>query len=373
MDNTEFKKKNYKIIVAAGGTGGHLFPAIAVIQQLDKMTDFLLDAHFIGCADKIEARVVPQFGYEFSKINITGFTGILTINTLLLPVKIFRSILKCKKIIKQFKPDAAICTGAYISYPLGVAAHQESIPLFLMESNVIPGKTIKMLAPKAEMIITSYTETLKYFHPEVKPKVKCLGNPIRENLIDLPPREESLRKFGLSESKKTVLVFGGSLGARSINEATKESIKSLPVDKIQFIWQTGKNFKIEDELPDNVKVIEFIDDMASAYSAADLIISRSGATSCSEICSVGKPSILVPYPNAANNEQELNALVLADNDAAIVVYDNEIGVRMTNLINLFLNKPNQFLSMGLRAKTFSNNKAALMIAQNILEKTNYYK
>ncbi len=318
------EKSGIKILVAAGGTGGHLFPALAVVEQLEKITGGRMYACFTGSSKRIESKVIPDLGYDFFPIPVTGFYGIFSFSTLTLPFKIYSSIRKCRKVIRQKNIDAVICTGAYLSYPAGIAASQAGIPLILMESNVYPGKTIRMLAPKADLIITAFEDTSRYLPQNMKEKIISLGNPVRNMFTGMHSREEAINKFGLKQDKKTVLIFGGSLGAASINRAAQKAISALHNDALQFIWQTGKNFTPEINIPQNVKLLTFIDDMASAYAAADLVIARSGATTVAELCLTGKPSVLVPLSTAANNEQESNARVLEQEGAAIMYTDFEI-------------------------------------------------
>lgn len=346
------------IIVGAGGTGGHLFPAFAVVEELKKSeTD--LKAFFFGNSEKLEARLVPQNGYSFNPIPIRGFQGLLSASTLAMPFKIFKSLSIVRQIIKREKPKFALCTGAYISFPVGLAAKQMNIPLVLMESNVGPGKAIKMLASRADLIISSFEATKKLFPPDVQDKVVCLGNPLRTMFENLPSQEDARTKFGLLPNKKTILIFGGSLGARPINNAAYSSFAQFANEDVQFLWQTGKEFFCEKEkLPKNVVITEFIDDMASAYAAADLVVSRSGATSVAEICYVGKPSILVPLSSAANNEQAANAEELQKQNAAVVITNCKVGEQLAGKMKELISDESRLREMSQRASTLARRDAA---------------
>jgi UDP-N-acetylglucosamine--N-acetylmuramyl-(pentapeptide) pyrophosphoryl-undecaprenol N-acetylglucosamine transferase len=354
------------ILIAAGGTGGHLFPALAVIEELEEITKGGIQPIFVGNQSKIEGRTVPAKGYQFYNLPISGLGGLLSLKTLLLPAKIALSVLKCRSIIKKHNIRLVLCTGAYLSYPAGAAANMEGVPLVLMESNLMPGKAIKMLAGKAELIITSFEESSRYYSGGYNSKIIDLGNPVRKSLMELPSREEALESLGLSFNKTTVFVFGGSLGASSINRSVEKIINKFPYDTTQFIWQTGKYYNAPVQIPNNVKIMQFIDDMASAYAAADLVICRSGATTVSELCVTGKPSILVPYPNAANNEQELNAGYLVRTDAAILIQDNEIESKLEPELNRLINDRFARNRMAMAAKQLAKPDAALRSAEKIL-------
>lgn len=358
MEGNRSNNKIDSVIIGAGGTGGHLFPAFAVIEELKKTEDEL-KAFFVGNSEKLEARLVPQNGYSFTPIPIRGFQGMLSLSNLSLPFKILKSISVVKKIIKREKPSFALCTGAYISYPVGVAAKQMNIPLVLMESNVGPGKAIKMLASRADLIISSFEATKQYFAPEEQSKVVCLGNPLRTMFENMPRKEEARQKFGLLPDKKTILIFGGSLGARPINNAAAAAITQFNPHEVQFLWQTGREFFVsKDSLAKNVVVTEFIDDMASAYAAADIVVSRSGATSVAEICYVGKPSILVPLSSAANNEQAANAEELQRQNAAVVITNCKVGELLAGTLKQLINDDERLRDMSIRAISLARRNAA---------------
>ncbi len=360
-----------KILVAAGGTGGHLFPALAVIQELQNNKEFNTKVIFVGTKYRIESKIIPKLGYEFHSMPISGFNKIISINTLKMPFRIIKSISITRKIIKNFKPDVVLCTGAYLSYPAGVAAYRLNVPLVLMESNINPGKTIKTLSTKATKIITSFEETAKYFSNISPDKIICLGNPVRIEFKNLPEQTEARLKFGLSMNKKTILIFGGSLGAFSINDTVYKNIEKLKRDDLQILWQTGKNYKITGDLPDNIKTLEFIEDMASAYSSADLIVSRSGATTISELAICAKPSILIPLASASNNEQELNAKLLFHNNAAKLIKNNEVGEKLIQTILDLIYSDTELKLMSENIRKFAKPDAAKNISKILLDLKNY--
>jgi UDP-N-acetylglucosamine--N-acetylmuramyl-(pentapeptide) pyrophosphoryl-undecaprenol N-acetylglucosamine transferase len=361
------QNNNFKILVAAGGTGGHLYPALAVLEHLEEFSGKKTEASFVGTAHRIESRVIPQLGYEFNIIPISGFKGLFSIETLFLPFKIIRSKNICKSIIRRFKPELVLCTGAYISYPAGLAAYDEKVTLVLMESNVSPGKSLKMLSHKADMIITSFEETAGYFDESLKSRIEFLGNPVRKEICNLPVQKEARTQLGLNTDKKTVLIFGGSLGARAINHEVSLYFRLIESENYQLIWQTGDKFQIPRNIPANVKVMKYIENMAQAYAAADLIVSRAGATSVAEICAAGKPSVLIPLSSASNNEQELNANVLAAKGASIVIKDDKINDYLFNVIYELLSDDEALSAMGRVASTLAKPDAANDSARKIVE------
>ncbi len=314
-----------RIIVAAGGTGGDLFPAVAVVEQLQLRRK--VEAVFVGNAERIEAQVVPSLGFRFKGLSVRGFKGLRSVDTYLLPIRIAASTLKVRLLIKSFKPHLALCAGTYISYPLALAASMAEIPLVLIESNAIPGKANRSVARRADLIIAAFEECRKSFVTKNPDVIKVIGNPIRKGFGTAVSREQGARAFGLDPAMKTLLVFGGSLGARSINETLLENLDFLQSAGVQVLWQTGKNATVPDTLPKDIIHRTFIDDMASAYAAADAVLCRAGGGTVAELKVVAKPALLVPYPYAANNEQEFNARALQDAGAAVMILDGELKMR----------------------------------------------
>ena len=355
------------ILVAAGGTGGHLFPALAVVETLKKKLNDEIDFTFYGCSDKIEGRVVPELGYKFYETDLHGVSNFMSLKGLQLPFKIFSNIIKIKKFIKENNVDAVLCAGAYLSVPPGIAAKQLDKKLFLMESNVNIGKANKFLLDRCDMIFTSFAKTSDSFPDYIKDKVRLTGNPIRHSLLESREKEESRKKFGLDINKKTILIFGGSLGAKTINNSVIKNIDNFAKKDYQIIWQCGNIHSFSVELPSNIKLLKFIDDMGSAYSAADLVVSRSGATSAAEICALGKPSILVPLPSASNNEQYLNAQEMDKSGAAVLVKNEDIEGRLYDLIEELINNNEKLNAMSQKALSLGNPKASEEIADTIIK------
>ncbi len=359
------------ILIAAGGTGGHLFPALAVGKELEEKYGCKL--FFIGTDYRIESKKIPEMGYPYFPTPITAFPGINFKS-----IKWIYNFLKSKKIahkvIKENKIDALICAGAYLCVPPGLAASSNNVPIFLMESNVNLGKANKILLSKAKKIFTSWEKTSAYIAD--KSKVILAGNPIRKEILNLPKREDSLKKYGFKD-KLTLLIMGGSLGAKSINTAIYKSIDKLNKENINIIWQTGGKKNLEGlstnsdngniNYNDNVKVIDFIDDMASVYSIADLIVSRSGATAVSEISIVGTAAILIPLGSASNNEQFLNAKTLADNNSAVLISDNELEIKLYDVIFELTNNETKRAELSNNIKFFAKREAASTVAEFIIK------
>ncbi len=316
-----------KFIISGGGTGGHIFPAVAIANALKKrMPD--CEILFVGANGRMEMEKVPQAGYTIKGLNIAGFQRGSILKNLMLPFKVLSSLKEASKIIKGFKPNAAIGVGGYASGPLLFAASFAGVPCVIQEQNSFAGITNKILAKRAKKICVAYDGMEKVFPKE---KIVMTGNPVRAEILNKQVnREEALRYFGLNAGKKTVLVVGGSLGARTLNESVYESLNKIKGSNVQFLWQTGKTWNKENLGLENVKQLTFIDRMDYAYACADVIVSRAGALSIAELQNIGKPLILVPSPNVAEDHQTHNAMALVNNEAAILVRDNEAK---TNLIN----------------------------------------
>jgi UDP-N-acetylglucosamine--N-acetylmuramyl-(pentapeptide) pyrophosphoryl-undecaprenol N-acetylglucosamine transferase len=358
-------KKKINLLFAAGGTGGHLFPATAVAQYLKSKYEDRINCIFIGTEKRIESIKVPKLGFDYHSMPITAFPG-KNINGLKYPITFIKSISAARRVIKKNDIDAVICTGAYISYPPGLAANRLKRKLFLMESNVNPGKSILWLANNASRIYTSYAESSKFFDPSVINNIKCLGNPVRSDILNLPDKNAAYEKFGSDSNKKTIFIFGGSLGAQSINRFIEKNLQELDLLDVNVIWQTGKNYVFPASLPSNVHITEFIDDMGEAYSISDLIIARSGATTVAELSVLGKPSILVPLPSAANNEQYENAKMLDESGAAILLKDSDIDTELMKHLKSIIHNPERLKEMTEKVKNFSKPDAVMDIADDII-------
>ena len=379
--------KKLKILMSGGGTGGHIFPAVAIAQEIQKRfpdAEFL----FIGANGKMEMEKVPQSGFKIEGLNIAGFDRGNLLKNIGLPFKIISSLLKAKKIIKDFKPDFAVGTGGFASGPALYIAAKMGIPTFIQEQNSFPGKTNVFNAKKAKAVFTAYPDMEKFFSGT---KTYFLGNPIRQNIItDLVDKDLAKEKLGLDKNKLTILSIGGSLGSRTLNNGWKENFDKLREKDYQLIWQTGKtdfenilsevgSRKSEDEniVSDrktsdighqtSVQIREFISDMALAYSAADIIVSRAGAIAISELAVAKKPVLLVPFPFAAEDHQTKNALTLVDKNAARMVKDSEMKDKFWNTLSEICENEGLRKEMSANIEFFAKPKAAEEIVDEIFK------
>ena len=319
-------KQPMNILISGGGTGGHIYPAIAIANEIRARypdANFL----FVGAKDKMEMEKVPQAGYEIKGLWISGIQRKVTLKNLMFPLKMLSSLWKAGSIIRNFKPSIAIGTGGFASGPTLLMAHRKKIPTLIQEQNSYPGITNKYLGKKANVICVAYDNLERFFPIE---KLIKTGNPVRADLLSIHKKEkikEARDLFELKKKKKTILVLGGSLGARKINELIKENLTFFKEQKVQIIWQCGKlyfeEYKVYNDQK-NVRVQAFINRMDLAYAAADVIISRAGASSVSELCIVGKPTIFIPSPNVAEDHQTKNAKSLSDKHAAILLRESEL-------------------------------------------------
>lgn len=322
-----------RVIIAGGGTGGHIFPAIAIanaIKQLRPDTEFL----FVGAKGKMEMERVPQAGYQIEGIDIAGFNRSSLIKNIGLPLKLVKSFMQVRGIIDRFKPDAVIGVGGYSSFPVLKSAQRKGIPTFIHESNSFAGKSNMLLGKQATCIFVASHGMEKFFPAG---KLMVTGNPVRKSIVQSQvSRAEALRFFDLDESKKTVLVVGGSLGARSINEVIANHLLDFKALNLQLIWQTGKTnadaYKQRGVASANVWVNDFIVDMDKAYAAADIVVSRAGAMAVTELCVVKKPVVFVPFPFAAEDHQTVNAKYLVEKDAAILVADSDVRTKLMSAL-----------------------------------------
>jgi len=326
-----FKGRRGRIIIAGGGTGGHIFPAIAIANAL-KNIDKNIEILFIGAKGKMEMEKIPEAGYDIKGINISGFIRSSLIKNIGLPFKLVKSFFQVRSIIREFKPDAVIGVGGYSSFPVLYFAQANRIPTFIHESNSFAGKSNRILGKKATKIFTG-TNGMERFFPAKK--IMVTGNPVRTAIsLSTITRSEGLKFFSLEENRKTILIVGGSLGARSINEAVDKHLDELLKADLQIIWQTGKLYVPKTTAVKNkaVWINAFINQMEYAYAAADIVVSRSGAMSVAELCVVKKPVLFVPYPFAAENHQTVNAMQLVNKKAAMMVKDSEAMDKLASLI-----------------------------------------
>jgi len=332
-------RQQRRVIISGGGTGGHIFPAIAIANALKKM-DATIEILFVGALGRMEMEKIPKAGYKIEGLPISGLQRKLDWRNLLLPFKVINSIMKARTIVKQFKPDVAVGVGGYASAPLLYAASNMKIPSLIQEQNCYAGITNKRLSRRVQKICVAYEGMEKFFPKE---KLMMTGNPVRKDILNLESkREEGLKYFGLSGDQKILLVIGGSLGARTINDSVRENLDEISNAGVQLLWQTGKNYyEVNAEAAKNsseqIKVHAFIDRMDLAYAVADVVISRAGALSIAELCIAKKPSILVPSPNVAEDHQTKNALALVNKNAAIIVKDGEAKTKLVKeVLNLIL-------------------------------------
>lgn len=357
--------KKYKILLAGGGTGGHLFPAVAIAEKLKEMlpgSEFL----FIGTNKKIEANVVPLLGYKFKPIWVKGFARRLTFDNLLFPVKLLVSTVQALIINFKYKPDLAIGSGGYVSGPAIWAAKKAGAKVVLLEQNSFPGKTTLMLEKHAEKVFTSFEDSVKYF--KNKGKVVVSGNPVRVSL-KLINKAKAKVLLGIDSNSKTILVLGGSLGAKSINEAVAGIADNLVRNGYTIIWQTGKLYynTYKDYAKPGIIVKEFIENMEVNFSAADLLVSRAGATTLAEITALGVPSILIPSPNVAANHQFYNAKSLADENAALLIEDKNIDAELYDSINSVLANEEKLNFLKNNSYRLGKRDAVLIVAETIIK------
>jgi UDP-N-acetylglucosamine--N-acetylmuramyl-(pentapeptide) pyrophosphoryl-undecaprenol N-acetylglucosamine transferase len=324
-----------KVVIAGGGTGGHIFPAVAIghaLQRLQPGTELL----FVGANGKMEMEKVPQEGFKIVGLDIAGFNRSNLLKNITLPFKLWKSRQQANAVIRDFKPDAVVGVGGFASFPMLYAAQSKGIPTLIQEQNSFAGKSNKILGKKAAAICVAYDGMDRFFPKE---KIIITGNPVRAKIAQSHiTRAEGQSAFGLDPAKKTLLVVGGSLGAKTINEAIAAGLKEITGWGVQLIWQTGKLFINEAREASvaygkQVVVQEFIKNMEYAYAAADIVISRAGALASAELCIAGKPVIFVPYPYAAEDHQTSNALALVEHNAAMLVKDNEAGTELIKKLN----------------------------------------
>ena len=322
-----------RVVISGGGTGGHIFPAVAIADEI-KRRNPNAEILFVGALGKMEMEKVPAAGYKIVGLPIAGFQRKLTFSNFLLPFKILGSLLKARRLLKDFKPEVVIGVGGYASGPTLQAATYLKIPTLIQEQNGFPGKTNKLLAKSVNSICTAY-DGLERFFP--KEKILLTGNPVRKEMVDIAnKRDEACQFYGMDATKPIVLIIGGSLGARTLNRAVIQAYEVLRNSGVQLLWQSGKLYynDLKSELStkeaENVHLVQFIERMDYAYAMADIIVSRAGAISVSELCIIGKPVILVPSPNVAEDHQTKNAMALVEKNAAQLVKDVDAPETLIN-------------------------------------------
>lgn len=359
-----------RVILSGGGTGGHIFPAIAIANEL-KAIDPETEILFVGAQGRMEMEKVPAAGYNIEGLWISGFQRSLSLKNLLFPLKVVQSLNNAKKIVRKFNPDVVVGTGGYASGPVLWASTRMRIPCLIQEQNSYAGVTNKILGKKVQKVCVAFDGMESFFSKE---KIIVTGNPVREEVIQIEgKRAEAQKFFDLDANKKTILVIGGSLGAKAINDSLLPFIPEFEKNNTQIVWQTGKvsyneiNEAAKPFANKGVKVHQFITQMDLAYAAADLVISRAGAIAVSEICLTKKPSILVPLPTAAEDHQTKNAEALAKYDATIIVKNSDAPNQLFSTATELLNNQAELNKLATNIAPLGMNNAAKTIAQEVLK------
>jgi len=358
--------RTYKFILSGGGTGGHIYPAIAIANELKSRfpdAKFL----FVGAQDKMEMQKVPQAGYPIKGLWIAGLQRRLTFDNALFPIKLLSSLLKSRQIIKQFQPDVVIGTGGFASGPLLQMANSAGIPTVIQEQNSFPGITNKLLSKKANAICVAY-ENLERFFP--KEKMVLTGNPVRQDLMTIEgKRAEGVAHFNLDPNKKTILVLGGSLGARRVNQLIEKELEFFEIQNVQLLWQCGKLYfeEYQKYQSKDVQVMAFIERMDLVYAAADIVISRAGASSVSELCIVGKPVVFIPSPNVAEDHQTKNAKSIADKNGAILIRESELDATFESTFSDLIGNENKQHELSQNIKSLALPNATKAIVEEIIK------
>lgn len=370
-------KENLRIIISGGGTGGHIFPAVSIANAIKEICPDA-DILFVGAEGRMEMQRVPAAGYPIKGLPVAGFDRKNPFKNIPVLIKLFKSQRMAKQIIKEFQPHVAVGVGGYASGPTLKVAGNMGIPTLLQEQNSYAGVTNKLLAKQAHKICVAYEGMERFFD---KSKIILTGNPVRQGLLNHSiSREEAIRSFRLDPQKKTVLILGGSLGARTINQCVIENIAKIKESGVQFIWQTGKIY-INDAIAaianagdvTMLHVTDFISNMAAAYSAADLVISRAGAGSISEFCLLEKPVILVPSPNVAEDHQTKNALALVNKNAALYVKDANAKDELIDKAIQAVNQPDLLNNLSINISKLAFTDSANIIAKEVIKLAKKYK
>jgi UDP-N-acetylglucosamine--N-acetylmuramyl-(pentapeptide) pyrophosphoryl-undecaprenol N-acetylglucosamine transferase len=356
--------KPYRVILSGGGTGGHIYPAIAIAKEIQRRhpdAQFL----FVGASDRMEMEKVPQAGFEIEGLWIAGIQRKLTVDNLMFPFKLISSLMKSRKIIKKFKPDVVIGTGGFASGPLLKMATIAGIPAVIQEQNSYAGITNKLLGKSVKKVCVAYDDMQRFFPSE---HIVKTGNPVRADLLDIESkRSTAFAKYDLSHSSKVVLIIGGSLGAKAINELIEKQLPFFKRKGVQVLWQTGKLYydKYKHHQADGVQVMAYIDQMDMAYAAADIIISRAGAGSVSELCIVGKATIFIPSPNVAEDHQTKNAQAIEKTGAAILIAEKDLDKKFELVFKGLLNDEKVCFELGRKIKTLALPNATADIVDEV--------
>ncbi|MBN2639567.1 MAG: undecaprenyldiphospho-muramoylpentapeptide beta-N-acetylglucosaminyltransferase [Bacteroidales bacterium] len=366
------KNKKYKVLVSGGGTGGHIFPAIAIANGLRDRLKSDVDILFVGAKGRMEMEKVPLAGFDIVGLWISGIQRSLTFKNLLVPFKLMSSLLKARKIVKSFQPDVVIGTGGYASGPLLKAASSKSVPTLILEQNSYPGMTNKWLGKTVSKICTAYEGMDIYFPKE---KIVLTGSPVRKMIREMKtPKEDARKFFELEKDRFTLLIVGGSQGAMNMNIAIATQMEKLLASGIQILWQTGKpsvalarKSTVNSKYRNRVKIKDFIQEMDKAYAAANLIVSRAGAIAIAEIVEVNKPAIFVPLPSAAEDHQTHNAQALAEKNAALLIPEKEVEEKLTDTVVRFMKDESIGKRMCENIQQFSHGNATDKIVDEVIK------
>lgn len=364
------EKKTIKVIISGGGTGGHIFPAISIANALKaKVTG--IEILFVGANGRMEMEKVPAAGYKIIGLNISGIQRRLTTANLSLPFKLIGSVRQSAKIIKEFNPNVVIGVGGYASGPLLLAATMKKVPVLIQEQNSYAGVTNKFLGKWADKICVAYPGMERFFPKE---KIILTGNPVRQDINNLEgKRQRGLELFGLDPNKKTILIIGGSLGARTINQAIDNTLSKFARNNVQIVWQTGKGYydkakaAVKPYEGQGLRALDFIQKMDYAYAVADMVISRAGASSVSELCIVHKACILVPSPNVAEDHQTQNAMALVNHNAAVLVKDTEAIQKLGDIALELLKNDKKLLDLERNIAHLAMHNSAEIIANEVIK------
>ncbi len=361
------KKETYRLLISGGGTGGHIYPALAIAnmwKELHPGSEIL----FVGALGKMEMQKIPEAGYKIIGLPVAGLQRRLTLDNLSFPFKLWKSLRQASKIIKEFKPDAVIGVGGYASGPVLYMAQRKGIPSLIQEQNSYAGLTNKLLSKRAKKICVAYPEMGQFFPEE---KITYTGNPVRKDILELEGKKvRGLDHFGLSEDRRTILVLGGSLGARTLNKSILEEIEGFN-EEYQVLWQSGRFYfkdmqeALQGKGYDHIHLREFIKEMDLAYAAADVVVSRAGALSVSELSLVGKPVVFIPSPNVAEDHQTKNAMAYVKNDAAVLLKDSEAIGKLKAVVDGLIDDENKVKSLGENMRALAKPDAANEICAEI--------
>lgn len=355
-------------MISGGGTGGHIYPAIAIANAWkEEFPDS--EILFVGALGKMEMQKVPEAGYRIEGLPVAGLQRSLSLENLKFPFKLLKSLMKARKMVKDFRPDVVVGVGGYASGPVLFAAQRKGIPTLVQEQNSYAGLTNKILAKRAKRICVAYPEMERFFPAD---KIAYTGNPVRKDILELKGKKEvALKHFGLEEGRKTILILGGSLGARTLNQAVLKDMKALDKAGYQVLWQSGKFYfkdmleKAEASGLKHIHLREFIREMDLAYAAADVIVSRAGALSVSELSLVGKPVIFIPSPNVAEDHQTKNAMTYVSHDAAWLLKDNEAVGKLKLKVDELMQDPAIGIALGANIKSLAKTDAAIAIRKEL--------